>query len=80
MRITDEVVKEHHLYKALKESVEEASNYISYLASSNEWLTTEMKYLQDFISYKKLDDEYLYFRNHAHLKEEPDLPFPPYVL
>ena len=80
MRITDEVVKEHHLYKALEESIEEASNYISYLSSSNEWLATEMKYLQDFISYKKLDDEYLYFRDHAHLQEEIDLPFPPYVL
>ncbi len=80
MRITDEVVKEHHLYKALEESIEEASDYISYLSSNNEWLTAEMKYLQDFISYKKLDDEYLYFRDHAHLKEEPDLPFPPYVL
>ena len=80
MRITDEAVKEHHLYKSLEESTEEASDYISYLSSSNEWLTAEMKYLQDFISYKKLDDEYLYFREHAHLKEEPDLPFPPYVL
>ena len=80
MRITDEVVKEHHLYKALEESIEEALDYILYLSSSNEWLTAEMKYLQDFISYKKLDDEYLYFRNHAHLKEEPDLPFPPYLL
>ena len=80
MKITDEVVREHRLYRAQEESIEEASDYISYLSSSNEWLTAEMKYLQDFISYKKLDDEYLYFRNHAHLKEEPDLPFPPYVL
>ena len=80
MRITDEVVKEHHLYKALEENIEEASDYISYLSSSNEWLATEMKYLRDFISYKKLDDEYLYFRGHARLKEDPDLPFPPYVL
>ena len=80
MRITDEVVKEHHLYKALEERIEEARDYISYLSSSNEWLTAEMKYLQDFISYKKLDDEYLYFRDHAHLQEETDLPFPPYVL
>ena len=80
MRITDEVVKEHHLYKALEESIKEASDYILYLSSSNEWLMAEMIYLQDFISYKKLGDEYLYFREHAHLRDDPDLPFPPYVL
>lgn len=80
MRITDEVVTEHRLYKALEESIEEASDSISYLSSSNEWLTAEMNYLQDFISYKKLDDEYLYFRDHAHLKEEPNLTFPSYGL
>ena len=80
MRITDEVVKEHHLYKALEERIEEASDYISFLSSSNEWLGAEVKYLQDFISFKKLNDEYLYFRDHAHLKDDPDDPFPPYVL
>ena len=80
MRITDEVVKEHHLYKALEESIEEASDYISYLSSSNEWLTAEMKYLQDFISYKKLEEEYYYFRENAHEEYEEDLPFPTLTL
>ena len=35
-----------------------------------------LKYLNDFIHYKKLDEEYRYFREHAHEDESLELPFP----
>ena len=80
MRISDEVVKEHHLYKSLEERFKEACDYISYLSSGSEWMTEELKYLQDFISYKKLTEEYIHFREHAHLEDDPEVPFPSYIL
>lgn len=40
----------------------------------------EMDYLREFISYKSLDDEYTYFKEHAHEEKNPDLPFPSLVL
>ena len=36
----------------------------------------ELRYLNDFVRYKKLDEEFRYFREHAHEEYEPDLPFP----
>ena len=32
--------------------------------------------MNDFIHYKKLDEEYRYFREHAHEDESSELPFP----
>lgn len=40
----------------------------------------ENKYLVDFIAYKKLTDEFVYFRQHAHEECPEDCPFPYYTL
>ncbi len=40
----------------------------------------EIKYLFGFISYKKLEEEYSYFRENAHEEFEEDLPFPTLTL
>lgn len=40
----------------------------------------DLKYLNDFIHYKKLDEEFQYFRKHAHDDENSELPFPYLVL
>ena len=32
--------------------------------------------MNDFIHYKKLDEEFRYFREHAHEDENSELPFP----
>ena len=36
----------------------------------------ELRYLNDFVHYKNLDEEFRYFKEHAHEEYEPDLPFP----
>lgn len=40
----------------------------------------ENYYLSQFISFKGLDNEYLYFKENAHEADEPDNPFPPLIL
>ena len=40
----------------------------------------DLKYLNDFIHYKNLDEEFQYFRKHAHDDENSELPFPYLVL
>ena len=50
--------------------------------SSRGTLDLEMikPYLNDFIRYKKLDEEFHYFREHAREDENSELPFPYLVL
>lgn len=66
--------------KALIESYDEACGHIEYLASTNDWLSEEIGYLKDFISYKGLNEEYDYFRRNAYREDDPEEPFPKYIL
>lgn len=50
-----------------------------YMKESYE-LSLNIKYLQDYIKWKKLDDEFLYFKKNAHLDTNEDVPFPDYIL
>ena len=36
----------------------------------------DLKYLKDFVHYKSMDEEFSYFREHAHEDENSELPFP----
>ena len=36
--------------------------------------------MKDFVHYKKMDEEFSYFREHAHEDENSELPFPYLVL
>lgn len=40
----------------------------------------ELRYLSAFIRYKELDEEYVFFREHAREVYDEDLPFPKLTL
>lgn len=40
----------------------------------------DFRYLSDFIHYENPDDEFRYFKKHAHEDEDSQLPFPSLVL
>ena len=80
MKISDEVIKEHYLYQQLKEQFDELRSYAVDVAANCDDMAEELKYLVDFIKHKNLEDEFQYFRDHAHLDDSDELPFPPYVL
>lgn len=65
-------VKVQNLYAQL----DAMRDLISSLLKDQEIDQTEIRYLSGFISYKKMDEEYCYFRENAHEEYEEDLPFP----
>ena len=40
----------------------------------------ELRYFSDFLSWMNLWDVFIYFRKNAYLVQDPDEPFPRYVL
>ena len=50
------------------------------LQKTHERNEEELRYLHDFVHYQKLDEEFQYFREHAHEDENSELPFPYLVL
>lgn len=42
--------------------------------------TIELQYYGDFLSWMDLWDDFIHFRINAHLEQDPDQPFPHYVL
>lgn len=40
----------------------------------------ELQYFSDFLSWMNLWDDFIYFRKNAYLMQDPDEPFPRYVL
>lgn len=40
----------------------------------------ELQYFTGFLSWMDLWDDFVYFRENAHLVQDPDEPFPRYVL
>ena len=63
-------------YNALLENCTDMSEHIQDLQDDLAQSHDELRYLQAFICYKKLEAEYLDFREHAHEVYEEDLPFP----
>ncbi len=70
------VIKEQKKYQNLQERYEEMSDYLLDLMENEE----DLKYLKDFVHYKRMDEEFRYFREHAHEDENSELPFPYLVL
>lgn len=60
----------------LNDQIDYMRDLITDLLRDQEIAHEEIRYLSDFISYKKLDEEYRYFRENAHEDYEDDLPFP----
>ena len=76
MAKNNKVIKEQNLYRNLQERYEEMNDFLLNLIEDEKCAREELRYLNDFVRYKKLDEEFRYFREHAHEENEPDLPFP----
>jgi hypothetical protein len=63
-------------YKNLLEHWSEMNDLISSLLEDTDRYKTDIHYLSEFLYYKKLEEEYLYFRKNAHEEYEEDMPFP----
>lgn len=74
------VIKRQKKYQNLKERYEEMSDYLLNLIDEHRYAEEDLRYLNDFVHYKKLDEEFLYFREHAHEEENLEMPFPYLVL
>ena len=74
------VIKEQKKYQNLQERYEEMSDYLLDLIEKHKRTEEELRYLHDFVHYQKLDEDFQYFREHAHEDENSELPFPYLVL
>ncbi len=52
------------------------NDYLLVLIEEHRYVEEELRYLHDFVHYKKLDEEFRYFREHAHEDKNSELPFP----
>lgn len=74
------LTKIQEAYQLLQKRYNEMDDYLQELVEADKHNQIEMDYLRGFISYKSLDDEYTYFKEHAHEEKNPDLPFPSLML
>ena len=74
------VIKEQKKYQNLQERYDEMSDYLLDLIAKHKRSEEELRYLHDFVHYQKLDEDFQYFREHAHEDENSELPFPYLVL
>jgi hypothetical protein len=68
-------LKEQNTYQNLQDRYSEMSDFMSVLVEDCKQNETDLRYLNEFIRYKKLTDEYQYFRENAHEEYEEDMPF-----
>ena len=66
-------------YTQLQESYDEALGYLSYYSDDLREKDILIRYMHDYIHWKKLDDEFAVFQKYAH-EEESDNPFPYLVM
>ena len=74
------VVKEQKKNQQLQKYYQEMNNYLLNLIREHECTLKANRYMNDFIHYKNLDEEFNYFKEHAHEDTETELPFPYLVL
>lgn len=67
-------------YQNLLERYEEMNEYLLELIEEHDRNQEDCRYMHDFIHYKNLNEEFSYFRKHAHENTETELPFPYLVL
>lgn len=72
----NKVIKEQKSYESLQNRFNEMGDYLQSVLADNDRFSEELKYINEFIHYKKLDEEFLYFRENAVEEYEEDLPFP----
>ena len=62
-------------YIRLKERYDILNEHMLDITDDNERYLNELRYLEAFIDWKNLNDEFLYFKNNAYEKYDEDLPF-----
>ena len=62
-------------YKRLEERYDILNEHTLDITDDNERYLNELRYLEAFIDWKNLNDEFLYFKNNAYEKYDEDLPF-----
>lgn len=67
-------------YQNLLERYEEMNEYLLELIEEHDRTQEDCRYMHDFVHYKNLNEEFSYFRKHAHENTETELPFPYLVL
>lgn len=71
----NKVFKEQNIYQNLLERYEEMNEYLLGLMEESKRQEADLRYLNAFIHFKELDEEFRYFREHAHEEHDPELPF-----
>lgn len=62
-------------YKRLEERCEILNEHILDITDDNERYLNELRYLEAFIEWRNLNEEFLYFKNNAYEKYDENLPF-----
>ena len=60
------VIKEQKRYQHLLERYEEMNDNLLEVIDDHERAKEDIRYMNDFIHYKNLDEEFNYFKKHAH--------------
>lgn len=62
-------------YIRLKERYDILNEHMLDITDDNKRYLNELRFLESFIDWKNLNDEFLYFKNNAYEKHDEDLPF-----
>lgn len=62
-------------YKRLQERYDILNEHMLDITDDNEQYLKDLRYLEAFIDWKNLNEEFLYFKNNAYEKYDEDLPF-----
>lgn len=62
-------------YKRLEERYETLNEHMLDITDDNERYLNELRYLEAFIEWRNLNEEFLYFKNNAYEKYDENLPF-----
>ena len=62
-------------YNRLEERYDILNEHMLDITDDNERYLKNLRYLEAFIDWKNLNEEFLYFKNNAYEKYDEDLPF-----
>ena len=74
------ITKQMPQYQQLLDQYKEMNDYLLELIDEHKQAREDIRYMHDFIRYKNLNDEFSYFKEHAHEDTDTELPFPYLVL
>ena len=62
-------------YKRLEERYDILNEHMLDITDDNKRYLNDLRYLESFIDWKNLNEEFLYFKKNAYEKYDEDLPF-----